>query len=268
MPYSKAHHLMFVLLAVTVIAFWPSYFAVLSEAPLAHHIHGITATVWILLIALQSWLIHHGKRQQHRKAGLLIFIMVPLMTAAFALVTWLGAIKAVGQHPFYVEIGQALLTADVLLIFATALQIYLALKFRRNVHVHSALIISTLFGLLPPILSRLFSNHIPSMQITSLDSMYRFAYAIQLSILVTFLMALALALIYRKSRWPWLLAASISFIIYLIYSTVGYSVWWGDQTQIIASLNPLIAYGFGFLLGLFACVLGWHHGKSNQVNKP
>ena len=61
MPYSKVHYFMLALLPVTLLAFWQSYFGRLSDASIAHHIHGITGTAWILLIALQSWLIHHGK---------------------------------------------------------------------------------------------------------------------------------------------------------------------------------------------------------------
>ena len=113
MPYSKTHYFMLALLVITVIAFWPSYFGQLSKAPLAHHLHGVTSTLWVLLIAWQSWLIHSGRRQAHRTAGKLMFVLVPLMTAAFALVTWAGAQKAVGGHPFYTLFGQALLTADV-----------------------------------------------------------------------------------------------------------------------------------------------------------
>ena len=107
-------------------------------------------TIIIALLAV-SWLIDRYAGL-HRNISLL-FLAVPLMTAAFAMVTWAGAQKAVGGHPFYTLFGQALLTADVWLTLTMAVQVYLALRFRRQVHLHSALMISTLVGLLPPILT-------------------------------------------------------------------------------------------------------------------
>ncbi len=103
------------------------------------------------------------------------------------MVVFVGANKSVGLHPFYVQFGQALLTYDVLLLFIIAIQVYLTLKFRKNVKLHSALIFSTLFGLLPPILSRLLGVVIPALEITSLDTMYRFGYSLQISLLITFI---------------------------------------------------------------------------------
>ncbi|MFC3195721.1 hypothetical protein ACFODZ_15810 [Marinicella sediminis] len=260
MPYSKTHYFMLLILIITVVAFWPSYFGRLNDAPLAHHLHGATSTLWILLIAWQSWLIHNGRRAAHRKAGLLIFVMVPLMTAAFALVTWAGAQKAVADHPFYVLFGQALLTADVWLMCSTALQVYLAMRWRRLVHIHSALIIGTLIGLLPPILSRLFANYLPGMMIEGPDTLYRFEYAIQLSMLLSVLLGIGLAVLYRKSRWPWLMAAGIAAISYGLYATVGQTNWWAAVVMHLSQLHPGTIYLSGLLLGILAVVFGWRHG--------
>lgn len=69
MPYSKAHWFVLALLPVTLLAFWPSYFGILREAPLAHHLHGVTSTLWILLIAGQSVAIHSRRLPLHRTAG-------------------------------------------------------------------------------------------------------------------------------------------------------------------------------------------------------
>ena len=138
---------MLALQPVTLLAFWQSYFGRLADASIAHHIHGITGTAWILLIALQSWLIHHGKASAHRAFGRVLFLLVPIMIGAFALVTFVGAQQSVKQSRFYVLFGKSLLTADALLTFATAAQVYLALKFRNQLRIRSALMISTVLGL-------------------------------------------------------------------------------------------------------------------------
>ena len=100
MPYSKTHYYMLALLVITVLAFWPSYFGRLSDAPLAHHLHGVTGTLWILLIAVQSYVIHARKIQLHRRVGKLVLVLAPVLIGSFALVTWVGSQKAIAGHPF------------------------------------------------------------------------------------------------------------------------------------------------------------------------
>jgi hypothetical protein len=260
MPYSKAHYYLISLLLITVIAFWDSYFGKLLDAPLAHHLHGITATFWIILLAVQSWLIHQKKRDMHRKFGKLVFIMAPLMLGAFALVILAGAHKSVAMHPFYVQFGQALILVDVLLLFSTALQIYLAFKLRHNVRLHSALIFGTLIGLLPPIISRL-ALIIPALSITSLETMYKFKYGLHFGFAFSFMITIILYIKYRKDGWPWLLATGIMAVSYLLYLTVGQMGMWQNIVYSIAILSPYLVYFLGFLIGLVACMLGWQQGK-------
>jgi len=261
MPYSKAHYFLLGLIVITVLAFWNSYFGVIDKAPVAHHFHGITSTFWILLIAFQSWLIHNNKRNLHRQFGKLLFLLIPMMIGAFALVTLVGAQKSVAQHPFYLQFGQALLTSDALLTVMTAVQVYLALRFRSNVRLHSALMIGTLIGLLAPIFARLLPNFIPQLEITDLDTMYRFGYSIHISQASSTLIGLSLFTLYKKEGWPWLLAVAIVLSSWLLYATFGQSQVWQNWVYSIAKLNPYFVYIGGFVFGLLACTLGWKHGK-------
>jgi hypothetical protein len=261
MPYTKAHYYMLVLLPVTVAAFWPSYFGLLPNAPMIHHLHGMTGTLWILLIAAQSYSIQSRKLQLHRGLGKLIFALTPVMVGSFALVSWLGAQKAVGGHPFYVMFGQALLTSDVLLTFTTPLIVYLALRFRRNMRVHGALMISTVFGLLPPILSRLIVNFTPGLTIEGPDTMYRFGYGLHISIALTFVLAIYLFFRYRANGWPWMLGAVITALMYVLFATFGQTDAWATLVQHIAALTPVSVFVFGAILGLVACIAGWYQKK-------
>ena len=62
MPLRRAHYLVLAMVLATVVAFWPTYFAVLRTARTELYLHGVTATAWMLLLALQSWTIHHQRR--------------------------------------------------------------------------------------------------------------------------------------------------------------------------------------------------------------
>lgn len=263
MPYSKAHWYMLALLPVTVLAFWPSYFGILREAPLAHHLHGVTGTLWILLIAGQSFAIHSRRLSLHRTAGRLVFVLAPLLIGAFSLVTWAGAQKAVAQHPFYEAFGRALLTGDSLLVFVTPLLVYLALRHRRRVHLHSALMISTVMGLLPPILARLFNFYVPGLTISGPETLYLFGPALLLSVAITVGLGIFLGLRYRPYGWPWWLASGFVALLYLLYATLGQTVLWSGIVAEMATWSPVAVFAFGAILGAIACVLGWRHGGTS-----
>ena len=256
MPYSKAHYYLIGLLVITFVAFWDSYFGKLIDAPAAHHFHGITATLWILLLAFQNWSIHNRKHHLHKTMGKLIFVLVPVMVGAFTLVTWVGAQKSVGGHPFYMQFGQALLTADAFLTFSTPLQIYLALKWRNRVGLHSALMFGTLIGLLAPILSRFFPLFIPSMEITTLDTLYRFGYSMNLSILVSLIIPLLLYIFYRKDGWPWLLATFIAAMVYILYATIGQTDIWAAVVAAMAAISPMVMFAGGLYTGASGLRIG------------
>lgn len=262
MPYSKAHWFMLALLPLTLLAFWPSYFGILREAPLAHHLHGVTGTLWILLIAGQSFAIHSRRLSLHRAAGRLVFALAPLLIGAFSLVTWAGAQKAAVQHPFYEAFGRALLTGDALLVFATTLLVYLALRHRRRVHLHGALMISTVIGLLPPILARVFNVYVPGLIISGPETLYRFGPALLLSVVLTVVLGMVLALRYRRHGWPWWLASGLVALLYLLYGTLGQTALWSGAVAEIATWSPITVFASGTLLGAMACALGWRHGET------
>jgi|GEM_PF-217418 len=265
LPYTKAHYYLMGLLVITLMAFWDSYFGILREASLAHHMHGITATVWIVLMAAQSFFIHLENRSLHRKLGLLLFVVVPLMTAAFSMVIQLGIQKTLVQHPFYNLFGEALLTIDVLLLLTVPLQIYLALKFRRRVRLHSALMLGTVIGLMPPITSRLLSGYVPGLIINGPDSLYLFRYALFWGHVISLVLALVLYFRYKKEGWPWLLAAIITVLSYGLYATIGQTQGWHQLVEHFAWLTPLGAFVFGFIFGFMACLLGWRHGSFSST---
>lgn len=261
LPYPHAHYYIVALLVVTFIAFWDSYFGIFMDASIADHLHGVTATIWIILMAVQSWLIHHGRPAQHRNWGLALFAVLPLMTGAFALVTLVGAMKSIAGHPFYHAVGQALLTVDVLLLVVTPCLVFLALRFRRNVRLHSALMFSTLTGLMPPALSRMFANYLPGLQIAGLEDLYKFEFSLQLSIAVSVALALVLYFRNRKHGWPWLLSAGISISSYVLYASLGQTIWWTATVKQMAAVPPVLSFAVGASLGIAAAVFGWQFGK-------
>jgi len=56
-------------LAATGFGFWPSFFSNLGSARTVIIVHGISATLWMALTALQGWMIATRRRPLHRRVG-------------------------------------------------------------------------------------------------------------------------------------------------------------------------------------------------------
>ena len=69
MPYRRAHVAVWLLLGVTLFAFWPGYVSRLGRSAWQHHFHALTALVWMLLLIAQSMLIDRRDRVRHRWLG-------------------------------------------------------------------------------------------------------------------------------------------------------------------------------------------------------
>ncbi len=76
--YKQAVYFFCAVLLIAVIGFYPSYFGNLANVDLVHHFHGIMATLWMLMLIGQSWLMRTGKIQVHRMVGRTSLLLVPL----------------------------------------------------------------------------------------------------------------------------------------------------------------------------------------------
>ena len=222
--------------------------------------------MWILLVAAQSFTINARRLSLHRTVGRSVFVLAPVMIGAFALVTWAGALKSVSNHPFYEAFGRALLVGDATLVFGTALLVYLALRHRRNVHLHGALMLATVFGLLPPIVVRVLNGYVPGLTIQGPDTLHRFGPALLLSVALTVGVAVVLAVCYRPRGWPWWLAAGITTLVYVLYASLGQTELWTEIVVVMARSSPLAVFSAGTALGALACALGWRHGRGRSVS--
>jgi hypothetical protein len=85
--YRASPRFFLVFLALTVWAFWPSYFSRLFEQPtLLHHAHGVVLALWLVMLVAQAQLIRTQRRSLHRRIGKLSYVLAPavvLVTTAF-----------------------------------------------------------------------------------------------------------------------------------------------------------------------------------------
>ena len=156
MPFRHAHWWVLATFPLAALAFWPHYLSLIGTSPWSYHVHGITASMWLLLLAIQSWSIHHGKRDFHRSMGLVSFALFPLFLAGGATIFIGMAERFVeASSPFYQLYPPRLAWLDFVAIAGLAFFYFQALRYRRFVGKHSSYLLATAVFLLPPILGRL-----------------------------------------------------------------------------------------------------------------
>ncbi len=261
MPYRHAHWYLLLLFPLTGLAFWPNYFGKLADSPYAFHVHGATASLWIALLAFQSWSIHRRRNALHRSAGLASLALFPLFIAGGLLVIQTMAVKfAAGSDPFYDVFGARLGAIDALSSAAMPFLFYLALKERRKVHLHARYMLAPVLFLLPPILSRLMPA-LPPLAIAGPADFHRFGYGVHIADALA--VALAAALYLHAPKWgrPWLVVGALVAAQSLAFETLGRTAAWERLFEAIGSVPTALVATLGLAAGAAAAWAGWAAGR-------
>lgn len=268
MPYRRAHYWLLLLFPLAGLAFWPAYFADLRGAPWAFHLHGATASLWLALLAFQSWSIHRRRNPLHRAVGLWSLALFPLFTAGGMLVIRTMAGKFAAQSsPFYALFGARLGLLDGVSTLGLCSLFAMALRRRRNVQLHARYMLGTAFFLIAPILSRLLPI-LPPLAIRGPEDFHRFGYGLHLAHLLA--AAIALFLWRRAPRHgrPWLIVAGLIAAQSLLFEYVGATAAWRGLFAAIAAAPAPLAAALGAAAGAVAAGLGWYGAAGPRTPMP
>ncbi|GJL95064.1 MAG: hypothetical protein DHS20C05_14690 [Hyphococcus sp.] len=261
MPFPRAHYYIVAFLILTIAAFWPSYFSVLSTAPGAHHIHGVTATLWVLLLIWQSWSIRQRDFSLHKWGGRMSFLLAPPFIAGGLLVTKMTVIK---DSPFTDMFAIRLSFADFVSVAAFGLFYLLALRNRRFVDRHARYMLATIFPLIPPAVARIFTGYVPGVAIRGPDDLPNFAIALNISFLVAAIFNLILLVNdvrNKKPLLPFTLSMASLLIMIISYHSFGQSNWWQETVLSYARVSDGVLIGIGLALGGAISVIGWNWNR-------
>lgn len=163
MPYPKAHYAVFVVLAVIAGGFWPSYFSVWGAVPWQFHAHGIAASIWVCMVAAQSWTAHHRPQLPlHRTIGKASLFLFPFLIAGLcAIIDRTGKGFIANDDPVRVMLGGSFLSGMGVAIAAYVTVYYRALKYRRQVWVHAGYMLATPLILFESPFGRLLNMFVP-----------------------------------------------------------------------------------------------------------
>ncbi len=264
MPYRHAHWYLLLLFPLTGLAFWPNYFAKFAASPYAFHVHGLTASLWILLLAVQSWTIHNRRNALHRGAGMTSLALFPVFLVGGLLVLQTMAHK-VGTRadPFYDLFGARLGTMDSVSSIALPFLFYSAIRWRRKVHLHARYMLAPILFLLGPILSRLMPA-LPPLAITGPDTFYLFAYGLHIANGIAAAVAAFLYLRAPRHGRPFLIVGGLIVLQSLLFETLGRTGGWVELYASLASVPTSLLVSLGLAAGILAGAAGWIGGQPPQ----
>lgn len=74
--------------AVIIAGFWPSFYADPAQNDDIRTLHGIIATIWLVMVVAQPWLIVSGRNGLHRLVGRVSLVVNALLILSMAATTW------------------------------------------------------------------------------------------------------------------------------------------------------------------------------------
>ncbi len=267
LSFPHAHWYVLFFLLMTFAAFMPGYFAVLPSAPWVHHLHGITATMWIVLVATQNWTAHRRMWNWHVRSGIASLALVPVFTVGGLLVT---------QHMLRTEsvfnelFGHALSAADLLVSVAFVVLYTLALRSRRDPDLHARYMLSTVILLMGPSLGRFLAGYVPGFLVRSLDTLPKFSSALNASFVIAVAFCVILILRDRarsKPLVPFVGALLTTVGMFLSYHFVGNHSMYTPMATWIADLPVLYVAIFGLVTSSAAILWGWRNPRPRRPAK-
>ena len=258
MPYRHAHWYLAAVLALAGLAFWPQYLSTFSTAPAQMHLHGITATLWVLMLIAQSWTIHHDSRSTHRTTGMMSLALFPLFLAGGSTIFLGMAQRYVEGSPFHAMYAPNLAWLDFVGVGGVAYLYYEALRNRRKVHPHSRYMLATVLFLLPPIFGRLMA--IP-LGVRGPEDFDKLGTGFQIANVITAAIAFWLAYRSGKHGRPFWVAGSLIILGGILFEVIGSMPAWESLFARAAEI-PVAPFALAAgVAGIGIGYAGWIAGK-------
>ena len=252
MPYRNAYLFVLALLALTFVAFWPTYLSDLPNANPAHHWHAGSSVLWTLLAAFQSWTIHHNRLALHRTAGLAAFALFPFFLIAGLWVihvetTTLAAGLTDPENQDLAQFG----FFDPLANLGFAILFWGGLRYRSKVHLHARYMLGTVMFVVAPVFWRLLENYVPLFH----ESVMPFDVPFAIGNVAACAIALLLYRQAPKHGRPWLLVSGIIAAQTILFLTVGQIPAWAPIFASISKINLTVLLT---LTGIVSVGIAWH----------
>lgn len=264
LPYRYAHWYVLGIIPLSIIAFWDSFFSRMPEARAAVHLHSWSATLWVILLAAQNWVIHHRRFALHASIGRLSLAVFPVFLGSFLLVIQSEAKSVLRGDPFRTVFGPGIAVLTLIAAVTIGYLYYAGLKHRNSAPLHARYMITIPFLFTESILGRIFNAYLPGLIVTSLEDLRRIYWAIHLSQLLAIACAVLLYLQHRTVGRPFLIVA-----VALVLQSIGLEVyddvaWWRAVYLASAGVPFSVTLATGTVIGILVVSRGWSAGTRDR----
>ena len=248
-PYVLEFGLIFATMLVSVLGFWEIYFGENADPNPFHHLHVATNAVWLGLVGHQLRLIVSRRFGDHRRVGLAILGIAPLLVATTALLSVRSAHKGIVSGE-----GDFLIIQNVGVTLELAVLIFLAFVLRKRRKLHGAFLLSTCIMFMGIALFFTLISFVPQFKIEGPETFYRFGTAAMTGQAICLVVALGFVVKDFRNGWPLLLAAVFFPLNEVIRSSLDKNTLIEPLTEFVGSMNqPLTFIGsFAVMLALLA----------------
>jgi len=227
--FKNTHLWLLIPFAIVIVGFLPSYWLKFAEAPWRQHLHGITATLWFVLLVVQPYLVTRGHVRQHR-----LFGMIALLLAGGVALSALGAIPYNLVNERLPEVARyGLSFIDIVLVPGFLFALVMAIKTSKKADDHARWMISTVFWVVSPGLFRVF--FIPLIMLNTTDIGSKVPLLLT-SAGIANILVLSLLMFRDKRAHPAYLSAAIGSLVMFTPMTVGNMQWWRSLADALFSI--------------------------------
>jgi hypothetical protein len=230
-PFRYAHFWLLIPFFITVLGFYPSYWSRFVDSPLSWHLHGLSATLWYLLLIAQPYLYNTGKLTSHRTLGMIGFFLAGFV-AASALAVIKGHIKDLDPElDIIYRYRYSLSLTDFIYIIGFMFSVVMSIVNRKDVVKHGTWLISSVFWVISPATDRLtFFIVKPFSASTSTWINFESQFWISHAFVITILVVLISVEYSKKTTYwiPYVIVAMTHLITPLLLIQLADSKWLSD----------------------------------------
>ena len=227
--YRNLHLWLLVPFVIVLLGFTPGYWSKFLDAPWRHHLHGLTATLWFVLLILQPYLITRGHARQHRVYGMFALILAGAVAGSALNMIPYNLVNE--RLPDTAKYGLSFI--DIVLVPGFVIAVVMAVINVKRTEDHARWMISTVFWAVSPGLFRLLFLPVFILQVPDPGSKspYLLAAAGGANIVV-------LAwLIFRDRRMhPAYVLAALGSLVMFVPMKVGDMQWWRTLADALFSM--------------------------------
>ncbi len=247
-PYFAEYLFLAIVILLSVAGFWNIYFDADAHPTSYQHLHLVTNFLWLSLLTYQLRLIGKGNRASHRRAGLAVFFLAPLLVATTALLSVFSAYKGYVSGK-----GDFLIVQNVGVTFELGLIILLAFVLRKRRKLHGAFLLSSAMLFLGIALFFTLISFVPGFKIEGPETFGRFKTAAIAGQATCLVLGLLFVIRDYRNGWPMLLAAAFFVLNEWIRSFLAQHHMIEGLTEFVGTMDQTLTFFCTF--ALFAVLL-------------